>query len=125
MEQLPAIEAIVADRPAPTLLDSVSDFLACQTAPLKHQYGLASTGVSTRTTVLDFCEQGTGNGPEAQALARKMARAWANFARTGNPSQPGLKWDPFEPTRCQTMVFDDNCGMMDDPEGEVRKLLLA
>jgi para-nitrobenzyl esterase len=71
------------------------------------------------------CEQGTGNGPEAQALAKKMATAWANFARTGNPSQPGLKWDPFEPTRGQTMVFDNNCRVTDDPEGEVRKLLLA
>ena len=38
------------------------------------------------------CAQGTGNGPEAQALAKKMATAWANFARTGNPSQPGLPW---------------------------------
>ena len=38
------------------------------------------------------CEQGTGNTPEAQALAKKMATAWANFARTGNPSQPGLTW---------------------------------
>jgi hypothetical protein len=33
--------------------------------------------------------------------------------------------DPFEPTRCQTRVFDNDCGMVDDPEGEVRKLLLA
>ena len=45
------------------------------------------------------CEQGTGNGPEAQALARKMATAWANFARTGNPSQParlgGLRSGPL------------------------------
>jgi para-nitrobenzyl esterase len=71
------------------------------------------------------CEQGTGNGPEAQALAKKMATAWANFARTGNPSQPGLRWDPFEPTRGQTMVFDNNCRMAVDPEGEARKLLLA
>jgi len=69
------------------------------------------------------CEQGTGNGPEAQALAKKMATAWANFARTGNPSQPGLKWEPFEPARGQTMVFDNNCRMEADPEGEVRKLL--
>lgn len=37
------------------------------------------------------CEQGTGNTPEAQRLARTMAGAWATFARTGNPSQPGLK----------------------------------
>jgi para-nitrobenzyl esterase len=71
------------------------------------------------------CEQGTGNGPEAQALAKKMATAWANFARTGNPSQPGLTWEPFDPTRCQTMVFDNNCRMVDDPEAEVRKILLS
>lgn len=71
------------------------------------------------------CDQGTGNGPEAQALAKKMATAWANFARKGDPSQPGLKWDPFEPARGRTMVFDNNCRMTDDPEGEVRKLLLA
>jgi len=84
------------------------------------------------TAELAFCfdntkraEQGTGNGPEAQALAKKMATAWATFARTGNPSQPGLKWDPFDPARGQTMVFDNRCRMADDPEAEVRKLLLA
>jgi para-nitrobenzyl esterase len=71
------------------------------------------------------CEQGTGNGPEAQALAKKMATAWANFARRGDPSHPGLKWEAFEPTRGPTMVFDNNCRMTDDPESEVRKLLLA
>ena len=71
------------------------------------------------------CEQGTGNTPEAQALAKKMATAWANFARTGNPSQPGLTWTPTIRTRCQTMVFDNHCRMVDDPEGEVRKILLS
>ena len=71
------------------------------------------------------CAQGTGNGPEAQALAKKMATAWANFARTGNPSQPGLPWPAFTPERCATMVFDDACRMVDDPDGEARKLLLS
>jgi para-nitrobenzyl esterase len=71
------------------------------------------------------CEQGTGNTPEAQALARKMATAWVNFARTGNPSQPGLAWTPSDPLRCQTMVFDNHCRMVDDPEGEVRRILLT
>jgi len=71
------------------------------------------------------CEQGTGNTPEAQALARKMATAWANFARTGNPSQPGLVWEPTTPERCQTMVWDNHCHMEDDPEGEIRKILLS
>ncbi len=71
------------------------------------------------------CEQGTGNTPEAQALAKKMATAWANFAGTGNPSQPGLAWTPADPEKCQTMVFDNNSRMVDDPEGEVRKILLS
>jgi para-nitrobenzyl esterase len=71
------------------------------------------------------CEQGTGNTPEAQALAKKMATAWANFARTGNPSQPGLVWEPADPDRCQTMVFDNHCRMEDDPEAEARKILLG
>ena len=70
------------------------------------------------------CEQGTGHTPEAQRLARTMATAWANFARTGNPSQPGLTWTPSEPVRCPTMVFDNQCRMVDDPEGAVRKILL-
>jgi para-nitrobenzyl esterase len=71
------------------------------------------------------CEQGTGNTPEAQALAKKMATAWANFARTGNPSQPGLTWEPTDPDSNKTMVFDNECKMVNDPEGEVRKILLS
>jgi len=54
-----------------------------------------------------------------------MATAWANFARTGNPSQPGLSWTPFTPDRCQTMVFDNVCRMADDPDAEARKILLS
>ena len=69
------------------------------------------------------CEQGTGNTPEAQALGKKMATAWANFARTGNPSQPGLEWQPFDPETGKTMVFDNQCRMENDPEGELRKIL--
>jgi para-nitrobenzyl esterase len=71
------------------------------------------------------CRQGTGDTPEAQALAKKMATAWANFARTGNPSQGGLTWKPFEPERCPTMVFDNKCQMVDDPEAEARKILVS
>jgi para-nitrobenzyl esterase len=69
--------------------------------------------------------QGTGNTPKAQALAKKMATAWAHFARTGNPSQHGLTWKPFDPDRCPTMVFDDVSRMVDDPEAEARKILLG
>jgi para-nitrobenzyl esterase len=71
------------------------------------------------------CEQGTGNTPEAQALAKKMATAWVNFARTGNPSQPGLSWTASDPTHCQTMVFDNHCRVVNDPDAELRRILLT
>jgi para-nitrobenzyl esterase len=69
--------------------------------------------------------QGTGNTPAARRLARTMATAWANFARTGNPGQPGLAWAASDPVRCATMVFDDRCRMVDDPEGAARRILLS
>jgi para-nitrobenzyl esterase len=71
------------------------------------------------------CEQGTGNTPEAQALARKMASSWAAFAATGNPSLPGLKWLPTDPQSNRSMIWDDDCRMVDDPEGEARKIVLS
>lgn len=71
------------------------------------------------------CEQGTGNTPEAQALAKTMATAWANFAATGNPSQPSLAWVPTNPTSMETMVFDNRCRMVNDPDGRVRRILLS
>jgi para-nitrobenzyl esterase len=84
------------------------------------------------TSELAFCfdntkrgEQATGNTPEAQSLAKKMSTAWVNFARTGNPSQPGLEWAPTDAMRCQTMIFDNETRMVDDPDGAVRKILLG
>ena len=71
------------------------------------------------------CAQGTGNTPEAQALARKMAASWAAFAATGDPSIPGLKWEPTDPQTNRTMIFDNECRMVDDPDGEARKLILS
>ena len=70
------------------------------------------------------CEQGTGNTPEAQVLAKKMATAWANFAATGNPSQPGLVWAPAD-SKMQTMIFDNHSRMADDPQADVRRVLLS
>jgi len=71
------------------------------------------------------CEQGTGNTAEAQVLAKKMASSWAAFAATGKPSIPGLAWAPTSPDTNKTMVWDNQCRMVDDPEGEARKIILA
>jgi para-nitrobenzyl esterase len=71
------------------------------------------------------CEQGTGNTPEAQTLAKKMASAWATFAATGKPSIPGTTWSPTDPETNKTMVWDNQCRMVDDPEREARKIILS
>ncbi|HEY4358808.1 MAG TPA: carboxylesterase family protein [Acidobacteriaceae bacterium] len=48
----------------------------------------------------------TGEAPAGYALQDKVSQAWINFARTGNPSQPGLEWRPYTATDKQTMIFD-------------------
>jgi para-nitrobenzyl esterase len=56
------------------------------------------------------CENMTGNGPAARALAAKMSEAWIHFARSGDPNHPGIpRWKPFDPDTNGTMVFDDEC----------------
>jgi para-nitrobenzyl esterase len=71
------------------------------------------------------CEQGTGNTPEAQALAKKMASSWAAFAATGKPIIPGLRWERTDPETNKTMIWDNVSHMVDDPDGEARKIILT
>jgi para-nitrobenzyl esterase len=52
----------------------------------------------------------TGNAPAGFALQDKVSRAWVNFARAGNPSQPSLDWKPYAQGDPQTMVFDTVSG---------------
>ncbi len=50
----------------------------------------------------------TGGGPAAMALQDKVAQAWINFAKTGNPNQSSLQWKPYTKESPQAMVFDTN-----------------
>ena len=57
---------------------------------------------------LALTETQHGNGDEAKALADKMSRAWAAFARTGNPNVAGLpQWQPYTRQNGATMIFDN------------------
>jgi para-nitrobenzyl esterase len=65
----------------------------------------------------DRCENMTGGGPDARALAAIMSGAWIQFARTGNPNHPGMPpWDAFSPDRKQTMIFDNQSVQVNDPD---------
>ena len=65
----------------------------------------------------------TGGTPEGLALQDKVATAWLNFARTGNPSQPGLEFKPYTAQDPQTMVFDSVSECRPFPDDKLMSLL--
>jgi para-nitrobenzyl esterase len=59
--------------------------------------------------------------PRGYELAEKMSKAWASFARTGDPSHPGLpQWKPYTARERWTMSLNYSCELVDDPRGQDR-----
>jgi para-nitrobenzyl esterase len=55
-----------------------------------------------------------------------MSAAFASFARTGNPNQADLpKWPAFNTRAYPTMVFGNECKVLNDPNREERLALKA
>lgn len=66
------------------------------------------------------------NGPGAQAVSDAMRKAFVALARDGDPNHPGLPhWDRYDLPRRQTMLFDVNARMVDDPRGDERRFFAA
>jgi para-nitrobenzyl esterase len=71
------------------------------------------------------CASMTGGGPDALDLGGRMADAWINFARNGDPNHSGLPhWPAYDAAKMPTMIFDTKCVMKNDPDGEVRKAIV-
>jgi para-nitrobenzyl esterase len=61
--------------------------------------------------------------PNAQALADRVSKTWATFARNGNPGNEAIPtWPAYTADRRATMLLDDACRVVGDPDGEVRPL---
>lgn len=76
------------------------------------------------TANVDEAPSMTGAGEDRYALQDKMSAAWTEFARTGNPNHPGLPtWPAFNTTERATMIFDNECKVVNDPNGPERKAL--
>jgi para-nitrobenzyl esterase len=61
--------------------------------------------------------------PRDQALADRVSRTWATFARNGDPGNEAIPaWPAYAAGRRATMLFDDECRIVDDPDGEVQPL---
>jgi para-nitrobenzyl esterase len=63
----------------------------------------------------------TGTKPERLEVGKNMSRAWATFARTGDPSHSGIpKWPAYTLDRRATMIISANCQVVNDPMREER-----
>lgn len=72
------------------------------------------------------CEEMTGGGKEAYALADKMSEAWIRFARTGNPNHAGLpNWPKYTKAVGATMMFDNISVVKNHPDKEVLEMTMA
>ncbi len=59
--------------------------------------------------------------PERFQAARNMSKAWATFARTGNPSHDEIPpWPAYTLDRRATMFLDAECNVVNDPNREER-----
>jgi para-nitrobenzyl esterase len=68
----------------------------------------------------------TGNDSDRYALQDKMSTAWTTFARTGNPNHKGLpNWPAFDTTKRATMILGNDCKVVNDPNGEERRLVAS
>jgi para-nitrobenzyl esterase len=76
---------------------------------------------------VDLATAMTGAQQDRYALQDRMSAAWTTFARTGNPNVKGLlpEWPVFDTSRRATMIFDNECQVMNDPHAGERKALDA
>jgi len=65
----------------------------------------------------DKCATMTGGGPDARTLAGKIADAWIQFARTGDPNHKGIpNWPKFTSRAVPTMMFDNKVQVELNPD---------
>ena len=63
-----------------------------------------------------------GGRAEAPALAARVSDAWVAFARHGSPNHPGLPdWPRYDIVNRPTMIFDVDCHVVGDPDGDERR----
>ncbi len=75
-------------------------------------------GVMDTQDVIAF----TGREPHREALMKTIQQAWINFARTGDPSQPGLAWPRYDSKTRATMELGISSQVLSDPGSAERTL---
>lgn len=78
------------------------------------------------TSTVDQAPSMTGTGKDRHALEDRVSGAWAAFAHSGNPNTKGLpNWPKFDAGTRATMILDNECRVVNDPNGVERKALAS
>lgn len=73
-----------------------------------------------------LCSDITGGTVEAVELGAKMSAAWIAFAKSGDPNHDGLPtWPEYTPDKRATMLFNDECTVVNDPGSAERELWMS
>jgi len=64
----------------------------------------------------------TGRDTHREALVNQVQQAWVNFARTGDPSRPGLAWPRYDERTRATMELGLTSRIVNDPGSAERKM---
>ncbi|MBV8242245.1 MAG: carboxylesterase family protein, partial [Hyphomicrobiales bacterium] len=65
----------------------------------------------------------TAGAPGARELAARISATWIAFARNGNPANPAIPdWPAYSRDERATMIFDNACRVVHDPDRAVRLL---
>ena len=75
---------------------------------------------------VDIASGLTGTGADRYPLQEKMMDAWHAFMKSGNPNHQGLsEWKPYTEKDHPTMIFDNQCRLINDPASEERTAISA
>ena len=73
---------------------------------------------------VDSAKALVGAGADRYELATRISSAWTAFARTGNPNcKPLPTWKPFDTAQRSTMVFNNDCKLVSNPNGAEQSVL--
>jgi para-nitrobenzyl esterase len=118
MFRLPALELVAAQRDKGQL---VYNYLFTWKSPVMGGTLGACHALEIGFVFGNYNDTFGGSGPEADRLSRCIQDAWTAFARTGNPSCPGLgEWPVYGKNR-RTMILDNPCRVEEAPNEEERR----
>jgi para-nitrobenzyl esterase len=117
MNSIRLAERKAAQRPAPVFMYRLDWETPVLNGKLRSPHGLDTPLVFDNA---DKAPALAGTGPDPVTIAAAMSQAWINFARSGDPSLPGIKWPHYDTHARSTLIFNLKTHVVSDPDREVR-----